>query len=60
MGNGDLVAAAFEHSFHAETRIMMVVYEQDAPVTCNSGVGLPISWSILRVPIPFDGAFNGV
>jgi hypothetical protein len=38
----------------------MIIYQQDAPVTCNYDVRFPINWSILTVPIPLNGAFNGV
>jgi hypothetical protein len=38
----------------------MVVNQQDAPVTRDSGVGLPISRLLLSVPIAFNWAFNGV
>jgi hypothetical protein len=38
----------------------MIVYQQDAPVTQNCDVRFPINWSILPVPIPLDGGFNGI
>ena len=60
MGDSYLVAAAFQHSFHAETGIVMVVNQQDAPVICNSGIRFPIAWSIVTLPIALNGAFNGV
>jgi hypothetical protein len=36
----------------------MVVNEQDAPVTRNSDIGLPISGLFLAVPIALNRAFN--
>ena len=60
MGDSYLVAATFQHSLHAETGIVMVVNQQDAPVTRNSGIRFPIGWSILPMPIALNRAFNGV
>jgi hypothetical protein len=38
----------------------MVVNQQDAPVTCNSGIRFSTNWSILLVPIALNRALNGV
>ena len=59
MGDADLVAAAFQHSFHAETGILMIVHQQDTPVG-NNRFRFPIHWAILSVPVAFDRSVNGV
>jgi hypothetical protein len=60
MGDSYVVAATFQHSFHAETGIVMVVNQQDPPVIRNGGIRFPISWSIFPMPIALNGPFNGV
>src|SRR6266481_9970678 len=58
MGDADLVAATFQHSFHAEAGILMIVHQQDTP-TDTSRFRFSIYCVNFSVTVPLHRRFNG-
>jgi hypothetical protein len=60
MRDRNFVATAFQHPFHSDASVVMVVHQQDAPMPCDSQFSFRASRLIFPVAVGAGRREHGV